>query len=213
MPSERRPQELLTVRQRHPRPGAAIAGQVSAHRRPGGRSGSGHSRHPGVLPSSAGARRLADRLALPDMHDHRHARLFRQRLERGLEGGDGGGGSETPGTRPANCPPKLQFAGRLPRTVRLSPGRPRRAGAALSAGRSGRNRRATWSRFCRRLDSNGGVDQSFPLIVLVDDSDFTARSLNNWLWVTFTRSNPAADVHGIGSVRRGKSTGAARGRW
>jgi len=37
----------------------------------------------------------------------------------------------------------------------------------------------------------------FPLIVLVDDSEFTARTLNNFLWVTFTRSNPAADITGI----------------
>jgi 4-hydroxy-3-polyprenylbenzoate decarboxylase len=40
---------------------------------------------------------------------------------------------------------------------------------------------------------------AFPLIVLVDDSDFVARHLNNFLWVTFTRSNPAADVHGVGA--------------
>lgn len=37
----------------------------------------------------------------------------------------------------------------------------------------------------------------FPLVVVVDDSDFTARTLNNFLWVTFTRSNPAADVYGV----------------
>jgi 4-hydroxy-3-polyprenylbenzoate decarboxylase len=37
----------------------------------------------------------------------------------------------------------------------------------------------------------------WPLIVLADDSRFTAESLNNLLWVTFTRSNPAADVHGV----------------
>jgi 4-hydroxy-3-polyprenylbenzoate decarboxylase len=36
----------------------------------------------------------------------------------------------------------------------------------------------------------------FPLIVLVDDSEFTARTLNNFLWVTCTRSNPAADIGG-----------------
>lgn len=35
------------------------------------------------------------------------------------------------------------------------------------------------------------------LIVLVDDSEFASRSLDNFLWVTFTRSNPATDVHGI----------------
>ena len=38
---------------------------------------------------------------------------------------------------------------------------------------------------------------SLPLIVIVDDSNFTARTLNNFLWVVFTRSNPAADIHGI----------------
>ncbi len=40
---------------------------------------------------------------------------------------------------------------------------------------------------------------SFPLIVVVDDSDFASRTLNNFLWTTFTRSNPAADVYGIDS--------------
>jgi 4-hydroxy-3-polyprenylbenzoate decarboxylase len=39
----------------------------------------------------------------------------------------------------------------------------------------------------------------FPLVVLVDDSAFAARSLENFLWVTFTRANPAADVSGGGA--------------
>jgi len=43
--------------------------------------------------------------------------------------------------------------------------------------------------------------------VLVDDSEFTAHSLKNWLWVTFTRSNPAADIHGIGAITRHKHWG------
>ncbi|MBC7338023.1 MAG: 3-octaprenyl-4-hydroxybenzoate carboxy-lyase, partial [Clostridia bacterium] len=37
----------------------------------------------------------------------------------------------------------------------------------------------------------------FPLIVVVDDSEFTARTLDNFLWTTFTRSDPAGDIHGI----------------
>ena len=37
----------------------------------------------------------------------------------------------------------------------------------------------------------------FPLIVLCDDSQFISETLNNFLWVTFTRSNPSHDVHGI----------------
>jgi 4-hydroxy-3-polyprenylbenzoate decarboxylase len=39
----------------------------------------------------------------------------------------------------------------------------------------------------------------FPLVVLVDDSAFAARSLENFLWVTFTRANPAVDVAGGGA--------------
>ncbi len=40
---------------------------------------------------------------------------------------------------------------------------------------------------------------AFPLVVLANDSDFASQSLRNWLWVTFTRSDPAADVEGIGA--------------
>jgi 4-hydroxy-3-polyprenylbenzoate decarboxylase len=53
-------------------------------------------------------------------------------------------------------------------------------------------------RFCQTGQPDGPLN-AFPLVVLVDDSAFTARALNNFLWVTFTRSNPAADVHGIGA--------------
>ena len=38
-----------------------------------------------------------------------------------------------------------------------------------------------------------------PLIIVVDDSRFTSEDINNFLWVTFTRSNPAADIHGLRS--------------
>lgn len=47
----------------------------------------------------------------------------------------------------------------------------------------------------------------FPLVVLVDDSEFTAKNVGNWLWVTFTRSNPAADIDGIGSFTEAKHWG------
>ncbi len=40
----------------------------------------------------------------------------------------------------------------------------------------------------------------FPLIVIVDDAGFCSSSLTNFLWVVFTRSNPAADIYGIGST-------------
>ena len=41
--------------------------------------------------------------------------------------------------------------------------------------------------------------QDVPLIVLCDDASFTADSLNNFLWVSFTRCNPSHDIHGIDS--------------
>ncbi len=40
---------------------------------------------------------------------------------------------------------------------------------------------------------NGG----FPLIIICDDADFLAQDFNNFLWVTFTRSNPSHDIYGI----------------
>ncbi len=62
-------------------------------------------------------------------------------------------------------------------------------------------------KFCRALTETSLAE--FPLVVLVDDSDFTARSLRNWLWVTFTRSNPAADIHGVGAFIHQKHWGCS----
>jgi 4-hydroxy-3-polyprenylbenzoate decarboxylase len=70
---------------------------------------------------------------------------------------------------------------------------------------------AAAERFCQALAGGGGVNE-FPLVVLVDDSAFTARRLNNFLWVTFTRSNPGPTY--TASARScATSTGAARARW
>jgi 4-hydroxy-3-polyprenylbenzoate decarboxylase len=62
-------------------------------------------------------------------------------------------------------------------------------------------------RFCRSFSSPGDPIGSFPLIVLADDAEFTARSERNLLWVTFTRSDPAADIDGIGSFTQKKHWG------
>ncbi|MDA7950345.1 MAG: UbiD family decarboxylase [Pirellulaceae bacterium] len=51
-------------------------------------------------------------------------------------------------------------------------------------------------RFCKSFTKKDSINQ-FPLIVLVDESDFVARSWANFLWVVFTRTNPASDVLGI----------------
>ena len=61
-------------------------------------------------------------------------------------------------------------------------------------------------RFCGEL-STGEVINQFPLVVLVDDSDFVAHDLTNFLWATFTRSNPAVDIDGIGAFTEDKHWG------
>jgi 4-hydroxy-3-polyprenylbenzoate decarboxylase len=63
-------------------------------------------------------------------------------------------------------------------------------------------------RFCTSLPSDSGT-LAFPLIVVVDDSEFAAGTLNNFVWTTFTRSNPAADVYGIGAFTHQKHWGCS----
>jgi len=46
-----------------------------------------------------------------------------------------------------------------------------------------------------------------PLMVLCDDADFTAQSINNFVWVTFTRSNPSHDIYGVNSFSEHKHWG------
>ncbi|TWI70288.1 4-hydroxy-3-polyprenylbenzoate decarboxylase [Desulfobotulus alkaliphilus] len=57
------------------------------------------------------------------------------------------------------------------------------------------------------LGTDSEFREAFPLILLVDDADFVARREANWLWVTFTRSDPAKDVHGGGSFIHNKHWG------
>ncbi len=59
-------------------------------------------------------------------------------------------------------------------------------------------RDAAAQRFCETYTRVDGIN-AFPLIVIVDDSEFAARTLSNFLWTTFTRSNPATDTYGIES--------------
>ena len=37
----------------------------------------------------------------------------------------------------------------------------------------------------------------YPWITVADDASFTSKNIENWLWVTFTRSDPAQDVYGV----------------
>jgi 4-hydroxy-3-polyprenylbenzoate decarboxylase len=45
------------------------------------------------------------------------------------------------------------------------------------------------------------------LIVVCDNSDFCARSINNFVWTTFTKSNPSHDIYGVNSFTHFKHWG------
>jgi 4-hydroxy-3-polyprenylbenzoate decarboxylase len=52
--------------------------------------------------------------------------------------------------------------------------------------------------FCAALPPDHPLNR-FPLVVIVDESDFVSASINNFVWTTFTRSNPAVDIYGLGA--------------
>lgn len=62
--------------------------------------------------------------------------------------------------------------------------------------------------FCASFDAGHPILR-FSWIVLVDDSDFCARSLENFLWTAFTRSDPAIDLYGIEAKTQLKHWGCA----
>jgi 4-hydroxy-3-polyprenylbenzoate decarboxylase len=51
------------------------------------------------------------------------------------------------------------------------------------------------------------LERGVALIVVVDESAFAAQNLSNWLWITFTRSNPAIDIRGVREHQQHKGWG------
>lgn len=56
--------------------------------------------------------------------------------------------------------------------------------------------RATMAALCQAIPFDHPL-RAFPLLVVADDAAFVAGRFDNFLWVTFTRSDPAADVYGV----------------
>ena len=56
---------------------------------------------------------------------------------------------------------------------------------------------------------NPTLVDDFPLLLIVDDADFTAATLNNFLWVAFTRCNPSHDISGVAVEVENKHWGCA----
>jgi 4-hydroxy-3-polyprenylbenzoate decarboxylase len=62
-------------------------------------------------------------------------------------------------------------------------------------------------RLATSLDAADPALQEIAVIVVCDDPDFVTRSLENFLWATFTRINPSHDVDGVGATVEHKHWG------
>jgi len=62
-------------------------------------------------------------------------------------------------------------------------------------------------RLAQSLAKAKGIE-GFPMVVVADDANFTAMDWDNFLWVTFTRSDPATDMYGVGGFTHAKHWGA-----
>jgi 4-hydroxy-3-polyprenylbenzoate decarboxylase len=57
------------------------------------------------------------------------------------------------------------------------------------------------------IQSGMPLAESTVLIIVCDDAAFTARTLNNFLWVSFTRCNPSHDIYGVDAFTQNKHWG------
>jgi 4-hydroxy-3-polyprenylbenzoate decarboxylase len=110
--------------------------------------------------------------------------------------------------------PIRSLATELPEALRTAPGitdarlimpgvAAIRTGAYTTADAAEQNFQAMDAHLRGDLDTLQGL----PLIVWADDATFTAEKLGNFLWVAFTRTNPANDIHGVASFVRNKHWG------
>lgn len=60
--------------------------------------------------------------------------------------------------------------------------------------------------FTMAVEEKGEIT-TCPVFILCDDSNFLSESLSNFLWVTFTRSNPSHDIYGVNSYYENKHWG------
>ncbi|MBU8906805.1 UbiD family decarboxylase [Desertibacillus haloalkaliphilus] len=60
--------------------------------------------------------------------------------------------------------------------------------------------------FTDAIKQRGSLD-SCPMVIVCDDSQFMSENINNFLWATFTRSNPSHDMYGVNSFYEHKHWG------
>jgi len=97
---------------------------------------------------------------------------------------------------PQRCPENLELPSGFDRPAVPIPGILLVEGPACSAPDASPT--LELERFCTALTPQASINQ-FPLVVLCDDSAFATATFNNFVWTTFTRSDPARDIFGIGA--------------
>lgn len=65
------------------------------------------------------------------------------------------------------------------------------------------------SHFADQLNAQMNRLDKIALIVVVDDAPFVAANFANFMWVTFTRSNPSHDIYGVGAFTQFKHWGCS----
>ncbi len=70
------------------------------------------------------------------------------------------------------------------------------------------NAEREFSQLTEALSAQTEKLEEFPLIILCDDADFVSSSINNFVWVTFTKSNPSHDIYGVNSFTEHKHWGS-----
>ena len=58
----------------------------------------------------------------------------------------------------------------------------------------------------KQIEYKNGTDEII-MIIVCDDPAFVSAQLNNFLWVTFTRSNPSHDIYGVQATNENKHWG------
>lgn len=99
-------------------------------------------------------------------------------------------------------PPGVSLPRPLDRAVPVMPGVLAVEAPGYASAEATRREIALLDEALRDADLDG-----VPLLVLCDDAAFTAASIDNFVWVTFTRSNPSHDVHGVGATVENKHWG------
>ncbi len=57
-------------------------------------------------------------------------------------------------------------------------------------------------------EKSEGLKKEIPLIIICDDASFLSDTINNFLWITFTRCNPSHDMYGVGEIMLNKHWGS-----